>query len=1579
MRVVAVRHLVFPTLIGGLSGGFAAAPALAQALSGSVLGASNINPSYYFTSQDAVNEATNQLVGFGSSTVKLEMGIQDLNTTWSDGSIIYPGQTKAPPPSKYAWNTPTWPASSTLTLVNLAQTTYFSNAFSNPNIKNYVITAYSPNVPSTGSDGTEFWLNGMTATEKQQETASFYNFTKYLMQTYAGTGKSFYLEQWEGDWALKDPGRDTQPSPTAVQGMIDWLNARMAGINEARHDFAATSNVKVYGTVEVNRVQDAYNGDIYQDATGVHTGWATVTNDVLPFTNVDFASYSSYDTQQQTATTFNSSTGRYTISYADAVNYIAQHLPLSAANGQNTHSVYVGEFGLAEDSAGITAVNNMMNNVLNTVKNDGMPMALYWELYSNELKSDSGLPAGNTGDNSNTKGFYFVKPDGTPAIAYHQYRYLLSTNDPTQSSSAAIERNNLHLAYASGFSKTGATLTGPWSTSTSNANMTVGISGNQVQMTTGSDASTTPYGLATLNIDSAIGRGLKVGEYIQFTLNRQNNSGIIGVSLFGQNHGSGIAAGNQPLNVFSKGAWTWVSFNPTGTTSSPSLSYNWNSATTLGFKLLSADGNFANVAYYINGSYSGSWLYQTTATALDNFSLFAQSNTAAAGFGFNNVAVYTTDGALAAKNYTWDPSHNHTSGGSGTWDAATTANFYNGTADTTWNNATLGDNVTFDGTSAGTVTVSGAVTASTLKFNIGGYTLTGGTITMLGNQTINAAAGTATINSAIAGTNGLTVTGAGNVVLGGTNTFNGGLFVNGGGNASWSTDANLGASGQPITLDNGTLTYTGTTAPTITRPITIGAGGGTINNTGSAGTGKFIINGTDLLSGSGNLTKNGPGWLTLYGSNSGVFTGNWTINGGVIEAGASTVLGTGSVTVNPGGELANNASATTSIANPVTLAGGTLSADSGSTITNTFSGPITVNATSNVRLGNFWNGVAQNINLTGNLTGTGKLTITTASGQTTTTGKLTLTGNNAAFAGGFAIPTGTVAAGLSQSNTLGTGAITLSGGKLSLQGQQSPTGTPAAVAAVAVTGFNKDVIYGNPDTSTFATNTAGADNVFGYYQTGYTPQYNPNTTIQSAGVPLATNGIPSPNITSALAGATPFAFQPFMSNNALAINKGSTGTLALTTPSSFASLSLLAASTSAADDTPNVTINFADGSSVTTTYKAYDWFLGTDTLKQNADVFGTAGVYRYSPSNSLGWDKRAFGMYETDIDLTNIGGIDYSSKLVASLTFAAANTAGSSPITNVFAVSGAARAWATAMSQSYTNNVTVSADSGIDVSGSLNATLGTLSIGSNKLSVTSADTTTNPYSLTFGATTVTGSATIDVAPSSGTGPGTVVLGALSGPGTLTKTNSGTLILAGTSNTLAGNLAVNGGTTQLVPTNTTTPSTLTIAALTFTGTGRFDLTNNVLVTTNTQSTIQSQLNANTLFTSSTAPGTALGYMDLDNNTREVRYTLLGDTNLDGQVNVADLANLAGNFGQASGAFWINGDFDNNGQVNVADLADLAGNFGGTLSLNSAGQSASPASEIAGGSASVPEPATIGLLLTLTTAGLTTRRRRHTRRA
>ena len=106
---------------------------------------------------------------------------------------------------------------------------------------------------------------------------------------------------------------------------------------------------------------------------------------------------------------------------------------------------------------------------------------------------------------------------------------------------------------------------------------------------------------------------------------------------------------------------------------------------------------------------------------------------------------------------------------------------------------------------------------------------------------------------------------------------------------------------------------------------------------------------------------------------------------------------------------------------------------------------------------------------------------------------------------------------------------------------------------------------------------------------------------------------------------------------------------------------------------------------------------------------------------------------------------------------------------------------------------------------------------------------------------------------------------------------------------------------------------------------------------------------------------------------VKYTLAGDTNLDGSVDFADLAAVAQNFGK-KGEDWAGGNFsyDPSVAVGFADLVAVAQEFGQSLgSSGSAGGGLSPAWQ--GGTAAVPEPATIGVLAVMS-AGLLVRRRK-----
>jgi hypothetical protein len=130
-----------------------------------------------------------------------------------------------------------------------------------------------------------------------------------------------------------------------------------------------------------------------------------------------------------------------------------------------------------------------------------------------------------------------------------------------------------------------------------------------------------------------------------------------------------------------------------------------------------------------------------------------------------------------------------------------------------------------------------------------------------------------------------------------------------------------------------------------------------------------------------------------------------------------------------------------------------------------------------------------------------------------------------------------------------------------------------------------------------------------------------------------------------------------------------------------------------------------------------------------------------------------------------------------------------------------------------------------------------------------------------------------------------------------------------------------------------------------------------------------------YADSANPGNPAG---LSSSQIEVKYTLYGDSNLDGVVNSVDFGTLAANFGK-SGKIWDQGDFDYNGTVNSSDFGSLAANFGKSVGGNAAVVSAADWDALYAFAASegltsmVPEPISASAML-IAGAGILARRRR-----
>ncbi|MDE2307863.1 MAG: autotransporter-associated beta strand repeat-containing protein [Xanthomonadaceae bacterium] len=234
-------------------------------------------------------------------------------------------------------------------------------------------------------------------------------------------------------------------------------------------------------------------------------------------------------------------------------------------------------------------------------------------------------------------------------------------------------------------------------------------------------------------------------------------------------------------------------------------------------------------------------------------------------------------------------------GGSGTW-STTSPNWTDATGSVSAAMSPQPGFAIFGG-APGTVTVdnsAGTVSATGLQFASNGYTLAGGTLTLVGNGAApivrvgdGSAAGagyTATISNVIAGSAGLRKTDLGTLVLTGANSYTGGTTIDGG-TLSVAADGNLGAAGGTLTLDGGTLQVTGSAFHATTRGITLGSAGGGFDIADAGNT--FTV--AQALAGSGSLDKQGSGTLVLTGANT--YTGSTTISAGTLQGDTTSLQG----------------------------------------------------------------------------------------------------------------------------------------------------------------------------------------------------------------------------------------------------------------------------------------------------------------------------------------------------------------------------------------------------------------------------------------------------------------------------------------------------------------------------------------------------------------------------------------------------------------------------------------------------------------------------------------------------------------
>ena len=212
------------------------------------------------------------------------------------------------------------------------------------------------------------WHNGFSKEAQDAEYREVYDLAAHLLKTYSGTGKTFYLGHWEGDGMMRgtvDKANDAKVTPTAVQGMIDWLNVRQRAVDDARRE-TPHHDVQVWNYTEVNHVVIARD-----------EGRPAVVNKVLPFVNVDFVSYSAYDTSN-----FPESKN-----IKSALDYIESKLkPKPGISGKR---VFIGEYSYEILNQHTPQQQDELSRIVMRAGLEwGCPFVLYWEIYSNVVSPE---------------------------------------------------------------------------------------------------------------------------------------------------------------------------------------------------------------------------------------------------------------------------------------------------------------------------------------------------------------------------------------------------------------------------------------------------------------------------------------------------------------------------------------------------------------------------------------------------------------------------------------------------------------------------------------------------------------------------------------------------------------------------------------------------------------------------------------------------------------------------------------------------------------------------------------------------------------------------------------------------------------------------------------------------------------------------------------------------------------------------------------------------------------------------------------------------------------------------------------
>jgi hypothetical protein len=260
----------------------------------------------------------------------------------------------------------------------------------------YGFSQYTPEPDGKKDDTAQIkFINGYPKKYEEALYAELYEFASHLLKTYSGTGKVFYLGNWEGDWHLRsDYDRNKPANMKTLEGMKRWAKVRQKAIDDAKKNIPH-KDVSIYHYIEVNLVRKA----ITEPESVV------LANSLIEEVNPDYVSYSSYDATNPFKTEKD-----LTYNLQESLDYLASKLK-PKANLPKGKRVWIGEYGNPSKHH-----NDEMQNLRSiwTIKaalDWGTPFILYWELYNNEVIDETGEHV----------GYWLINHEGTKQPIWHTH------------------------------------------------------------------------------------------------------------------------------------------------------------------------------------------------------------------------------------------------------------------------------------------------------------------------------------------------------------------------------------------------------------------------------------------------------------------------------------------------------------------------------------------------------------------------------------------------------------------------------------------------------------------------------------------------------------------------------------------------------------------------------------------------------------------------------------------------------------------------------------------------------------------------------------------------------------------------------------------------------------------------------------------------------------------------------------------------------------------------------------------------------------------------------------------------------